>query len=126
MTAPGIPEPSRPTALLRGWRGRCPACGRGRLLHRYLKVVARCTDCGTPYGHYRADDAPPWLTIIVTGHIVVPSMLIVEQRFHPDMGLQLAFWPGLVLALSLLLLPRCKGFVLAMLWAMKAEGSERS
>ena len=45
--------------LLRGFLGRCPKCGEGRLFRSYLKVVEECKSCGEKYGHFRADDAPP-------------------------------------------------------------------
>lgn len=114
------------SAILRGAAGLCPKCGRGRLFRRYLKVAERCPACGEPYGHYRADDAPPWLTIIVVGHLLVPIVLLVEQNFHPALWIQMSVWPAVGLALTLTLLPRCKGVIVALLWAFKAEGSERS
>ena len=115
----------RQTAILRGILGRCPNCGRGRLLHRYLKVVDHCTECGEAYGHLRADDAAPWMTIIITGHLVVPVAWSVERSYSPPMWLDLTLWPTLVAVIALALLPRCKGVVLALLWSMKAEGSEK-
>lgn len=113
------------TAVRRGAALRCPNCGGDRILHRYLKVVDGCTRCGEPYGHLRADDAPPWLTILIVGHIVMPLLLYVEQTWHLPIPVQMAIWPPLTLVLTLLMLPRCKGVVLAYMWAIKAEGTER-
>ncbi len=118
-------RPSTPTAIFRGALGRCPCCGQGRLLHHYLKMVDRCSVCGEPYGHYRTDDAAPWLTILVVGHLTVPIILICEIDFHPPIALALAIYLPLIVGLTLFLLPRCKGIVAAILWAMKAEGSEK-
>ena len=110
----------------RGALGRCPKCGQGRLFGRYLKVVDRCSVCGERYGHYRADDAPPWLTILLVGHITVPVILFVEETFEPPPWVEFAVYLPLVLLLTLILLPRCKGIILAILWRMKAEGAEIS
>ena len=33
-------------SMLRGLKGRCPACGEGKLFWRYLKVEPRCGECG--------------------------------------------------------------------------------
>ncbi len=118
-------RPSVPTAICRGALGRCPRCGQGRLLHRYLKMVDRCSACGEPFGHYRTDDAAPWLTILVVGHITVPIILICEMNFQPPLALAFAIYLPLILGLTLFLLPRCKGIMAAILWAMKAEGSEK-
>lgn len=123
---PDIVDRSKLTSALRGAAGLCPACGRGRLLSGYLKPVERCTHCGEPYGHLRADDAAPWMTILIVGHIIVPSMLLLEQIAHPDAWVHYAIWPALTLLLTFLLLPRCKGVVLGLLWSTGAPGSERA
>lgn len=107
-------------AVLRGVRGRCPACGEGRVFTGYLKATPACSHCGEGYAHLRADDMPPWLTILVVGHIVVPLLLLVEQTWHPAMWVQMAIWPAVTMALLLLLLPRSKGAVLGLLWATGA------
>ncbi|HBC55096.1 MAG TPA: hypothetical protein DCZ06_12605, partial [Alphaproteobacteria bacterium] len=73
------------SSLYRGFRKRCPACGRGRLLHRYLKVFDRCAVCSESLHHQQADDGPPYFTMFLVGHIVIPLMLIVEKQFSPDM-----------------------------------------
>jgi uncharacterized protein (DUF983 family) len=36
-------------AMLRGFIGRCPLCGRGRLFHAYYKVRERCESCGVVF-----------------------------------------------------------------------------
>ncbi|MBK3777330.1 DUF983 domain-containing protein [Azospirillum sp. YIM DDC1] len=117
---------SKTTAALRGLMGNCPACGRGRLLRNYLKPVDHCTHCGEAFGHLRADDAPPWMTILIVGHIVIPAVLSVEQSYEPATWVHLTIWPLLTLLLTGLLLPRCKGVVLGLLWSTGAPGSERA
>ena len=113
-------------AITRGALGRCPKCGHGRLFRRYLKVVERCSECDERYGHYRADDAPPWLTILLVGHITIPIVLAVEQNYRPPSWFTFAVYLPLVTLLTLVLLPRCKGVILAAMWKTKAEGSELS
>jgi uncharacterized protein (DUF983 family) len=125
MTAPDPKTPSTLIAIYRGAIGRCPRCGKGSLLYRYLKIVDCCSVCGEPYGHFRTDDAAPWLTILVVGHITIPIVLIFEQSFKIAMALALAIYLPLIAGLTLILLPRCKGVIAAVLWAMKAEGSEK-
>jgi uncharacterized protein (DUF983 family) len=125
MTAPDPKTPSTLIAISRGAIGRCPRCGKGSLLYRYLKIVDCCSVCGEPYGHFRTDDAAPWLTILVVGHITIPIVLIFEHSFKIAMALALAIYLPLIAGLTLILLPRCKGVIAAVLWAMKAEGSEK-
>lgn len=112
-------------AVTRGILGRCPACGVGRVLDGYLTATPACSSCGEGYAHLRADDMPPWLTIMVVGHVVVPLLLLVEKLWHPSMMLQMAVWPVATLALMLVLLPRSKGLVLGVLWATGAGECEK-
>ncbi len=94
--------------------------------HDAVKIADRCTVCGEPYGHFRTDDAAPWLAILIVGHITVPIILICERNFKLPMWLALATYLPLIVGLTLVLLPRCKGVIAALMWAMKAEGSERT
>ncbi|MFL4993927.1 MAG: DUF983 domain-containing protein, partial [Microvirga sp.] len=41
-------------AMKRGFLGHCPACDKGRLFGRFLKVVDQCEACGTEFHHHRA------------------------------------------------------------------------
>ena len=67
------------TAIGRGLLGRCPACGKGRIFQWLPAGRPECSNCGAPLGLARADDAPPYFTILITGHIVVPLLFIVDR-----------------------------------------------
>jgi uncharacterized protein (DUF983 family) len=108
---------SNSTAMLRGFRCRCPNCGAGALYRRYLKPVTRCRACGEGYGDIRADDFPPYLTILVVGHLVVP-LILLSERLGVSTGWQVAFWVPVTLLLTLLLLPRLKGAVIGLMWSL--------
>jgi uncharacterized protein (DUF983 family) len=112
-------------SIKRGAAGKCPNCGKGKIFYRYLKVNDRCPDCGEELFHHRADDAPPYITILVVGHIVGTGMLAVES-FAPDLPLidHIIIWPTLTLALSLVLLPIFKGGLIALQWALRMHGFE--
>ncbi len=125
MATADLSHPSTLVAIFRGALGRCPRCDHGGLLHHYLKIVDCCSVCGEPYGHFRTDDAAPWLTILIVGHLTIPIILLAEMNFRPPMVLGLAIYLPLIVGLTLILLPRCKGIIAALLWAMKAEGSEK-
>jgi uncharacterized protein (DUF983 family) len=105
------------TAIGRGLREHCPNCGRGALFRRYLKPVERCAVCGEAYGHIRADDFPPYLTILVVGHVVVPGILITD-RLGWSSALQGGVWLPVTAVLTLLLLPRFKGAILGLMWKL--------
>ncbi len=115
---PDISLRERAVILMRGFLGRCPHCGKGKLLHRYLKVVPNCTNCGEAYGHIAAEDMPPWLTILIVGHILVPNMWTFQRNFDVPIWVEQIMWPTLAIILIGILLPRCKGFCVALLWLL--------
>lgn len=116
---------SVPAAVKRGLALRCPACGAAPAFRGYLKVVERCAGCGESLGQIRADDFPPYLTILLVGHIMVPLLLLVEQSYALSLGLQLVLWPTLTLLLTLAFLKPIKGGVLGMMWALRLRGDEQ-
>jgi uncharacterized protein (DUF983 family) len=109
-------------AIWRGARLRCPACGRGRLFNGYLSTNDACPECSAELHHHRADDAPPYLTILSTGHIVVPMIISTEVAYAPPVWVHMSLWLPLVLGVSLFLLPRFKGAIVGIQWALKMHG----
>ena len=103
------PHPPMMTAVLRGLRGLCPACGKGAIFNGYLKIVPRCAHCEAPLGLARADDAPPYLTILIAGHIIVPLLYWVDRMGEPSVWLMAAIFLPLTAALCLGLLRPIKG-----------------
>lgn len=110
------------TALLRGLFRRCPACGQGSAFAGYVKIVAHCDVCESDLGNYRADDAPAYFTVAIVGHVIVPGMLILEQTAHPASWVHMALWLPLTVAMTLILLPRIKGALLGVQWALHVKG----
>jgi uncharacterized protein (DUF983 family) len=109
-------------AMGRGALGKCPACGARTLFTSYLKVVDTCPSCGLALHHHRADDAPPYFTIFAVGHIVIPLLMTVELLYGPPLWLHLLIWLPMVVVLSLLFLPRIKGAIVGLQWALKMHG----
>lgn len=121
---PPVPEADRPLkpALILGWRRLCPNCGSGPILRGYLTVRENCPICGEALHHQRADDGPAYLTILIVGHVMAPLILIAFTKFRPDpLTLAAVFSIGTV-ALSLFLLPRLKGAMVALQWAKRMHG----
>jgi uncharacterized protein (DUF983 family) len=110
-------------AVRRGFIGRCPNCGKGRLFRAYLKVVDACPVCSEELYHQRADDAPPYITMLIVGHIVVAGVLAAEEAWpQSPMWLGAIVWIWLTFVLSLLLLPRVKGALVGYQWALHMHG----
>lgn len=115
---PAWPVPPLGTAMRRGILGRCPACGQTHLFAGFLRVVNACASCQAPLGMARADDAPPYFVILITGHIVIPLMLLAQKWGNPSsLALALIFVP-MTLVLALGLLRPVKGGVLGVMVTM--------
>ena len=109
-------------AVGRGLRGRCPACGEGKLFGRFLKVRETCESCGLELHHHRADDLPPYLVIFLVGHLIGYSILTAETRFEAPLWFHLVLWPSLTLVLALVLLQPVKGAVVGLQYALGMHG----
>ncbi|MCC1492183.1 DUF983 domain-containing protein [Cognatishimia sp. F0-27] len=110
------------TALWRGWRRRCPQCGSGAMLSSYLKVRDHCPVCREDLSHQRADDGPAYLTILIVGHLMAPALHVAFTTFRPDPLVLFTIFAVGCVALSLYLLPRLKGMVVAFQWARGMHG----
>jgi uncharacterized protein (DUF983 family) len=94
------------------------------LFSSYLKTPPACAACGEELFHHRADDAPPYVTIFIVGHIVVALLLTVELLYAPPLWLHFAIWLPLTVLLSVALLPVVKGAIIGLQWALKMHGFE--
>ena len=112
-------------AIKRGFLCRCPNCGEGKLYSSYLKVNPLCPACGEELHHQRADDAPPYATIFIVGHVVIGSLLMVESYGETiPVWVHMLVWSLLALLLSLVLLPLLKGALIGYQWALRMHGFE--
>lgn len=131
MTASDPPTADAPVrtglikAMARGFLGRCPHCGEGRIFGRFLKVRADCEACGLELHHHRADDLPPYLVIFLVAHIVGYLILELEMSYDVPLWFQLSFWPLVTLGLALALLQPVKGAVVGLQYALGMHGFGR-
>ena len=113
-------------AMKRGFFGRCPHCGEGRLFRAFLKVADHCPKCGEALHHHRADDFPAYVVIVIVGHIMVPLVLLTETHYAPPYWLSMALWPALTMVLGLALLQPVKGAIVGLQWAVGMHGFEQA
>jgi uncharacterized protein (DUF983 family) len=114
------------SAIKRGFRGRCPRCGEGRLFRAFLKVDGNCPVCDLDFTPHRADDLPAYLVIVIVGHIIVPLALLIETNYAPPVELQLAIYLPMTLLAALLLLQPVKGAVVGLQWALRMHGFDEN
>ncbi|WP_305987020.1 DUF983 domain-containing protein [Roseibium sp. MMSF_3544] len=117
-------KPRRPIfrSMMRGAMNRCMHCGRGKLFDGFLTTRHACPDCGEEFHHHRADDAPPYFTITIVGHIIIPALLIVEVMWRPAIWIHMSIWLPLTLLLSLALMRPIKGALVGLQWALYMHG----
>lgn len=124
MPEPPFRPPAFGVAIWRGLRNRCPVCARGPVFAGFLALVPACAVCGTPLAKLRADDAPPYFTILIVGHLLVPGVFTVEQLYRPPLWLHMVIWlPLFAIACTLLLRP-IKGAVVGWMIALGFTGQE--
>ena len=117
-------EDDRPLwpAIRRGLRRRCPNCGQGHIFTGYLKVVDSCPVCREDLTPQRADDGPAYLTILVVGHVMAPLILVIFETFRPEPLVLATILTIVTVGLSLYLLPRLKGAIVALQWSRRMHG----
>lgn len=113
--SPEVRMPSWPVAIGRGLSMRCPACGRASIFQGYLKVNAECAACAAPLGRVPSDDAPPYITLLVSLHVIAVILVLADRNGHMSALTAVWIFVPLIIVLELLLLRPVKGFVVAVL-----------
>ena len=130
MTADHDSRPAETTtamirqAMTRGFFGKCPNCGHGKMFRAFLKVADNCPACSEPLHHQRADDFPAYIVIVLVGHIIVPLVLLVETEWAPPTWVHMMIWPTLVAVMTLGLLQPVKGAIVGLQWVLGMHGFE--
>jgi len=122
-------EATREAAPRNTWRAmwatarrRCPACETGPMFDGFLAVHDHCPSCGEALHHQQADDAPPYFTTFIVGHIVVGLVLSAEMAYEPPLWVHALVWLPMALVLSLIVLPITKGALIGIQWAQRMHG----
>ncbi|MFM5917712.1 MAG: DUF983 domain-containing protein [Novosphingobium sp.] len=103
-------------AILRGIRCRCPRCGEAKLFRKFLKPVDFCPQCHQDWTHQRADDMPPYISILITGHVLAPVIIYFGAFSDISMGAALAICLALATVMMIGLLQPAKGGTIALQW----------
>ncbi|HRE19956.1 MAG TPA: DUF983 domain-containing protein [Rhabdaerophilum sp.] len=120
--APAEPARDWKQAMKRGFRCRCPNCGEGRMFSSFLKVSPACEACSERLDGHRADDMPPYITIMIVGHIIVALNLAFERAAEWPMLWHMALWPTLTVIMTLAIMQPVKGALIAYQWALRMHG----
>ncbi len=120
-----FPRFGKGRSILTGLCRKCPSCETGKMFSGYLKLAGKCPHCTAPIGDIRGDDFPPYLTIFIVAHTIVPALVLVEVNYHPPAALQMMAWPAVAVIMSLALLPVLKGAVVGFMWSLDMKGDEQ-
>jgi uncharacterized protein (DUF983 family) len=112
-------------AVWRGLTGHCPACGRGRLFWKYLKVNGRCEHCDEDLSRYPADDGPAYVTILLTGHLTIAPLLFFPIIWQSPPIYSVPICLTSLLIVTLALLPRVKGGWIGMMYALQVTDRDQ-
>lgn len=107
---------------MRGFRGRCPRCGEGRLLAGYIAPVAECAVCGEHLAPYLSGDLGPYFVTFAIGLTFTPVLVNLSMSGNVREGLVLVV-AAVAVACALILLPRAKGAAIGALWALDIQAN---
>ena len=106
--------------LKRGFMGSCPKCGKTKLFKSYLKQVDICKVCETEWINVRADDAPAWASMLISGHFIAPFFYLIAFKLDLPDWIRTLVLIVIGVIICLFVLPRVKGFFIALIWATDA------
>ena len=91
------------------------------MFYRYLKISPDCGVCGHDLDQYPSDDGPAYFTILLVGHIVVLPLLLFPFVWRSPVAIVVPAVLVPLAGLTLLILPRVKGSVVGLLYALKVH-----
>ncbi len=109
-------------SIKRGLLNTCPACGSGRLFRAFLKPVHHCAACGEEMFHERSDDLPPYLVIVLVGHVLLTGYMLTDAIMPDALWVHLLVWVPVVILTSLISIQPIKGGVIGLQWAIRMHG----
>jgi len=109
-------------AIRLGWFKHCPNCGTGSIYRSFLKTTDTCQACKLNISGHEADDAPPYFTIMIVGHIIVPLVLLIERAYAPALWFHAIVFSTAAILMTLWTLPRVKGAIIGWQWALRMHG----
>jgi uncharacterized protein (DUF983 family) len=115
-------ERNKKQAVIRGFMLKCPSCGVGKTLHKYLKVKDNCNHCGIDLHHASVDDGPAYFTLMIVVAIIFPLFAVIYSNYDPNPLFVAISLMGFATGLALWLLPRVKGVFIGLQWASRLHG----
>ena len=98
--------------ILAGLKGRCPACGQGKLFVGFIALAKKCSHCEQDYDFADSGDGPAVFIMLIVGFIIVGAAIGVEIKYRPPYWVHAVLWGPGILLLSAGLLRPLKGILI--------------
>jgi len=103
------------TAIWRGVLGKCPRCGLAPIFNGYLKVRAECPSCAAKLGDVPADDAPPYIAMVVVLQVLGLFVVVFIKGIYRPGIFMCGVWLVLLTIFCMIALRLAKGAVIGIL-----------
>jgi uncharacterized protein (DUF983 family) len=107
--------------LSTGIAGKCPRCGRGKLIVGYLSVAKSCSSCGLDFSFADAGDGAAWFVMLFACVFGVGSILGIEVAYAPVWWVHVLIAIPVLIVIPAILLCPMKGVLLSQQWRMNAS-----
>ena len=114
------PIPSTKTLLARGWKRRCPQCGKGPAFRHWCKVRKECPECGLQYLENQGD-VFGFIVLIDRVVFLIPLVVIFFLLPHEENSISRYIWGGLLVILLVYTFPHRLGIGLGIDYRLRRE-----
>jgi uncharacterized protein (DUF983 family) len=96
------------------------------MLAGYLKVRDHCPVCREELARHKISDGPAYFTLALVALIMAPILSYTFATYRPDPLILFTIFAVGCVGLSLYLLPKFKGVIVAYQWARELHGFART
>lgn len=104
-----------------GIAGRCPRCGKGKLLDGLLTVRSACGYCGLGFSRIEKGDGPAFFAICIVGTLAAIGAVLTEVFLQPPYWVHAFVWIPVSFIGSLVVLRWAKGIIVALQYKHQQE-----
>lgn len=112
---------STPSVAYVSLKGRCPACGKGKLYHSLLRINNRCSHCGLNLAEREQGDGPAFLAILLIGALTAISATVMDMKLEPPLWVHAVIWIPFVFIGSILSLRWIKAWMIAVQYQYRKD-----
>ncbi len=117
------PIPKFKTLIARGWRKRCPHCGRGNLYSGFMRLRDHCPECGLKYLQNQGDILGPMMFVDRLLFMVPTIVLFYFGLWRPSAA-GFVLFGGTTLVLLIYTMPNRNGVSVAMDYLLSRKQGE--